>query len=111
MYPHRIRLREPWTREPREGGGLRLRRGFHRPTISGEEKVWLVCESPTTASDVSLDGQTLGTVAADDKLWFRDITAQLVDRHELTFDVPATGGDALPWREVRLEIRLHSAPE
>lgn len=98
--------------EPRDGGGLRLKRGFHRPTISDGERVWLVCEGPTSGAAVSLDDRSLGEVAAGQLLWSYDVTELLVERHELTFDVAATPADGgLPWREVRLEIRLHSTPE
>lgn len=90
---------------------MRLQRGFHRPTISGGERVWLVCEGTTCEAVVSLDGNPLGEVAAGQALWSHEVTDRLVDRHVLTFDVASPDGDALPWREVRLEIRLHSTPE
>jgi hypothetical protein len=112
LYPHCIRLREPWTREPRDDGGLRLKRGFHRPTISGGERVWLVCEGPTCAASVMLDDRPLGDIVAGRTFWSHDVTELLVERHALTFDVTSSStGDSLPWREVRLEIRLHSTPE
>jgi hypothetical protein len=107
LYPHRIRLRDPWTREPRDGGGLRLRRGFHRPTINVGERVWIVCEGLKSVAVASLDGSPLTSMSKADEPWSCDVTERLVDRHELTFDFAALPpGDELPWREVRLEVRL-----
>jgi len=59
---------------------------------------------------VLLDDIDLGPIGAGEPLWSCDVTDRLVDRHELTFQLSAPCDD-LPWREVRLEIRLHSAPE
>jgi hypothetical protein len=107
MYPHRIRLREPWTREPLEGGGLRLRRGFHRPTIQVGEHIKIVCEGVRADAVVSLDGEPLGMAEAAADQWSHDLTERLVDRHEVTIDFAvAPPGEGLPWREVRVEIRL-----
>jgi hypothetical protein len=107
MYPHRIRLREPWIREPLDGGGLRLCRGFHRPTINVGERVWIVCDGIQAEAAASLDGAPLGALSTNDEPWSCDVTERLVDRHELTIEFAASPpGDELPWREVRLEVRL-----
>ena len=107
MYPHPIRLREPWAREPREQVGLRLRRGFNRPPISTGEGVWIVCDGLQADAVVMLDDVPLGEAAAAKDFWERDVTALLTDHHELTFDFAAAPVvDGLPWREVRLEVRL-----
>ena len=107
MYPHPIRLREPWSREPLGESGLRLRRGFHRPTITAGERVWMVCDGLNADAVASFDGRLLGTIAASEQAWSHDVTELLVGRHELTFDFAAMlPVDRLPWREVRLEVRL-----
>jgi hypothetical protein len=90
---------------------VRLCRGFHRPTSDAAEKVWLVCEAPTASIEIFLDGRPLGATTAGEPLWAYELTPLLVARHELTLDVAgSTPDDPLPWREVRLEIRLHSSP-
>lgn len=89
---------------------MRLCRGFHRPPISDGERIWIVCEAMTRDAVVRLDDTELGPIGPGERLWARDVTDQLDDRHELTFQL-SEPCDELPWREVRLEIRLHSTPE
>jgi hypothetical protein len=98
-----------------DAGGFWLQRWFNRPTISAGERVWIVCEGMSCDAVVRLDDKKLGTIAADGPLWSRDITEQLTDRHQLTFELAQRSAEELPsklpWREVRLEIRLHSTPD
>jgi hypothetical protein len=106
LYPHRIRLREPWEREPLAGGGLRYRRYFNAPTIVAGEAVWIVCETIVAVAAVSLNDAPLGNVAMTDSVWEHEVTPLVVTRNSLTFDFAAApAGDNLPWTEVRLEIR------
>jgi hypothetical protein len=103
--PHVIRLREPWDREPRTGGGARYRRFFNTPTgLTPGTTVAVVCEAPTAAATVWLNDRTLGDHAPEQGTWSHDVTRDLLSRNELTIDV-ATAAAELPWREVRLEIR------
>ncbi|MFY9342077.1 MAG: hypothetical protein WAT39_06295, partial [Planctomycetota bacterium] len=89
MYPHRIRLREPWQRET-VAGGMWFRRFFNRPTISDGERVWVVCEQPKQNGVVHLDGVELGAIESDSSVWCADVTGRLKDRHELVFEMGAT---------------------
>jgi hypothetical protein len=119
MYPHCIRLREPWTKYHTDDDGTQyLERGFHRPTISGGERVWLVCEKPNCGAVVFLDDRKLGVIQAGEGFWSWDVTERLLNRHNVKFQLlewPSVwgeeGSDELPWHEVRLEIRLHSSPQ
>ena len=105
FYPHRIRLRDPWQREPLPSGGTRYRRGFQCPTgLDSQERVWLVIEGGTPYA-VSLNGEPLQAFAASDRIVAYEITARLRPRNELQIDQAGELG------EVRLEIRLHSEPE
>jgi hypothetical protein len=108
MYPHRIRLREPWSRSVIDDVGWPwFQRGFHRPTINVGERVWIVCEGLKYDAEVSLDGRKLGIARASDEVWSRDVTDHLSQRHELSFLFREYfDKDELPWREVRLEVRL-----
>ena len=105
--PHRIRLREPWVREPPANGGTRYHRAFNAPTgLTPGTTVTIVCDGPLTPSAVVLNGMALRSNSSGENLWSSEITSLLVARNELTLDFAATASpaDALPWREVRLEI-------
>ncbi|MDZ4656565.1 MAG: hypothetical protein SH868_03185 [Bythopirellula sp.] len=56
---HSIRLREPWTCEPR-GAGVCWIRSFNWPAgLTPREKVWVVIEPLPDDAQVSLNGQAL----------------------------------------------------
>jgi len=106
VEPHRIRLREPWHREPNGSTGFRLRRHFHRPTIVAGELVSLVCEGTTVDAAILLNGAPLGRISPAATPWSCDITEQLLSRNEIIVESSAAPVAAeLPWKEFRLEVR------
>jgi len=106
VEPHRIRLREPWDREPNGSRGFRLRRHFNRPTIVVGEFVSLVCEGATIDGTILLNGAPLGRISPGATPWSCDITEQLLSRNEIVVETSAAPVAAeLPWKEFRLEVR------
>jgi hypothetical protein len=107
MYPHVIRLREPWSHFPIEDGE-RYERAFNCPTgLDDREQVWLVVEGLSQEADVSCNRQRLGY----GKKVECDITAVLALRNVLQIDLPVAKSEdtVSPPGEVRLEIRLGPA--
>lgn len=103
--PHVIRLREPWDREPRSGGGTRYRRFFNLPTgLTPTTVVHIVCAGSTAATTAWLNDVALGDHAAEEPAWSHEVTENLLSRNELVIDVAAPAVAELPWREMRLEI-------
>ena len=95
--PHTIRLRGPWTEQPREGGGRLLMRRFHRPTgLDADSQVWLVIEGVAEEAEVTLNDRPLGICGPIGRF---DITAELLPSNLLSIAV-STG----PLGPVRLEI-------
>jgi hypothetical protein len=133
MYPHRIRLRGPWTCEPLErrppspepppapftmtlpcrwadgglrdfAGRVRFRRRFGYPgRIDAHERVWLTVAGVGDRAAVALNGSALGTCAAEPCEW--DVTALLRPRNELVVDAEMTAEGGGLWGEVALEVR------
>ncbi|MCE9604623.1 MAG: hypothetical protein K8U03_06920 [Planctomycetia bacterium] len=110
MYPHPIRLREPWESEPSGEGSTRHRRFFNTPTGLGpREQVWIVIEGAVGLTTVSLNGTELKAVESNDAAeqgpaWSSDVTRLVATRNEL---VIVTAAEPTGRRgEVRLEIRL-----
>lgn len=105
LYPHLIRLRDPWQAEPLEAGRTRYRRVFQKPTgLDEPERVWLVIDGAGPGT-VAFNGQPLGEIAPAGRLTFFDITPRLQVRNEIELQLAGPLGD------VRLEIRLHSEPQ
>jgi hypothetical protein len=103
MYPHRIRLRDPWQHEPRRDapGCARSRRRFGYPgRIDPHERVWLVLQGVGGPAEVSLNGVELGRV--EDEAEF-EVTAYLRPRNEVVLAGPGDGG--VSFAEVALEVR------
>ena len=100
-YPHRIRLREPWQRNPL-GQGVRCSRRFGYPgRIDSDERVWLTVSGVSGPVEVSLNGHRLGAHDGSTSVEY-DVTALLGVRNELVLTFP-NGGDR--WDEAALEVR------
>ncbi len=103
MYPHRIRLRDPWQHEPRPDASscARSRRRFGYPgRIDPHERVWLVLQGVGSPAAVSLNGVELGRVEGDAEF---EVTAHLRPRNEVVLVGP--GNDGVSFAEVALEVR------
>jgi hypothetical protein len=116
MYPHRIRLRGPWERQPAVDGGQRYRRRFGYPgRIDAHERVWLTFAGIGGRAVVWLNDCLLGCHpplyppprAGGDKGgdFEFEVTALLRPRNELVVDVEGTVDQGGSWGEVALEIR------
>lgn len=111
MYPHPIRLRDPWESEPAGDGAVRHRRYFNSPTgLSPREQVWLVIEGSAGLATVALNGAELSDTpnldeaAEQGTTWSCDVTRLIATRNEL---IVSTAAEPAGRRgEVRLEIRL-----
>lgn len=120
MYPHRIRLRGPWEfsgsegvppsrvlapcpREELPAGPICVTRAFGYPgTITAGEHVWLTLSGLASATEVTLNGLSLGTTARDAAY---DVTARLGPRNRLELRLPAETPPGPLWHEIALEIR------
>lgn len=101
MYPHRIRLRDPWQCETLEGGRVYWRRRFGYPgRIDDCERVWLTFSGVASAAAIRLNDQPLGTAGGDFEF---EVTALLRQRNEVVVEMAV--GDGLPWDEVAMEVR------
>jgi hypothetical protein len=103
MYPHRIRLRGPWQREPLAGfaGRVRFRRRFGYPgRIDDYERVWLTFAAVVGSAEVQLNGQPLGRFEGGDAEF--DVTTLLRARNEVIVEVESS---AEVCGEVALEVR------
>jgi hypothetical protein len=130
MYPHRIRLRGPWTAEPLfaytlDGrrttehlptpfrmtmpgrvpnfrGGVRFVRPFGYPgRIDQNERVWLTFDAIAGHATVTLNGHALGTTTGQAEF---EVTPLLAPRNQLVVEVDDPESPGLPG-EVALEIR------
>jgi hypothetical protein len=100
VVTHQIRLRGAWEITS-VGPRTHHARKFGRPrTLDAHERVWLVCESVPGAVDVSVNGQTVGTLAEAGP-FAADITRQLRERNVVLFAVSSDQ----PLGELRIEIR------
>jgi hypothetical protein len=97
---HRIRLGPPWDVTSADGR-TRHARKFGRPrTLAPNERIWLVFEALPTGTDVSLNGEPIGTAEAGPTLTV-DITPLLQPRNEVVLRLPGE----CQLGEVALEIR------
>ncbi|GIW78243.1 MAG: hypothetical protein KatS3mg105_0050 [Gemmatales bacterium] len=133
MYPHRIRLRGPWTCEPleRDGSGseplpeptqmalpcrwqdgglkdfsgkVRFRRRFGLPrNLDSHEHLWLTFGGADRKADVWLNGHYLGGHEGDGAFEF-EVTSILKERNEVIVEVESDRDGGL-YGEVALEIR------
>ncbi|MFM7148649.1 MAG: hypothetical protein ACKO23_02285 [Gemmataceae bacterium] len=136
MYPHRMRLRGPWSYQPlaRDGGSLEplpppgritmparwsdvgLRDfhgkvGFHRDfgypgRIDDWERVWLTIASVAGRAMVRLNETELTSEPFEGD-WQVDITRQLRPRNQLVIEVEGNASGGLPG-EVALEVRAQA---
>jgi hypothetical protein len=98
VYPHRIRLRGPWTAEL-ISGGTRFRRRFGFPgRIDDYERVWLTCTGTSGPAAIWLNGTPLGRTVSG--AFEDDVTALLQPRNEVAVEVEGDSCGA-----VALEVR------
>jgi len=111
IYPHIIRLRQPWQRTMQDDG-VRYQRRFNCPTgLDQREQVWLVVRGLSAGAHLSCNGNNLIHGTADHELVEADITERLQPSNLLSIDLPGPADSAhsdLP-AEVQLEIRLGPA--
>lgn len=107
VYPHRIRLAAPWSREPLEGaGGTRLARRFAwLASRDPHEHVWLTFAGAGIAAEVRLNGFRLGHRSATDGATDYEVTDLLRPRNELVLETGSHDLTAQPQGEVALEVR------
>ena len=101
MYPHRIRLREPWQRDPVVDhlGQARASRRFGYPgRIDEYERVWLTLTGILGPARVSVNGTTVGEADGDREF---EVTSLLRPRNELILEAP----NVVVFKEVALEVR------
>jgi hypothetical protein len=104
MYPHRIRLRDPWQHEASADapGHARSRRRFGYPgRIDPHERVWLTVAGVAGPAEVSLNGVALGRAEGDAEF---EVTGLLRPRNEVMLEGPGDSG-GVPFAEVALEVR------
>ena len=111
MYPHVIRLRNPWDRTVCDDGALHSRR-FNSPTgLDVREQVWVVVEGLQLAARIACNGNEVGQVTDGNESGEFNITGCLKSRNDLQIKV--AGGDHAQeqavFDSVRLEIRLGPA--
>jgi hypothetical protein len=123
MYPHRIRLRGPWQREPLERGAgdnpvgpnsallpnltsrVRFRRRFGYPgRIDGYERVWLTFAGIEGSAEVRLNGRPLGRFEGTAGPAEFEVTSFLSSRNELVVEVES-GGAVATCGDIALEVR------
>ncbi|MGH7171568.1 MAG: hypothetical protein ACRELG_14930 [Gemmataceae bacterium] len=104
MYPHRIRLRGPWRREPsRFPGRVRFRRAFGYPgRIDAYERVWLTFAAIGGVAEVRLNNHLLGHIATASEF---EVTPLLRTRNELVVEIEGDAEQNGLWGEVALEVR------
>jgi hypothetical protein len=90
MYPHQIRLAQPWERLTVEGTPPSLRRRFGRPRqLDDWERVWLIPMNGIPGTGLwRLNGEILNWSRRGDELSRAQITAILRDRNELIVEWP-----------------------
>jgi hypothetical protein len=111
IYPHVMRLREPWRRSGHDGR-IRHQRNFNWPAaLDDREQLWLVVESVIGSAEFKCNDALLGEKAEHCPQAEFEITSLISDRNEITIDVTMSGEqDATPlFGAVRLEVRLAPA--
>jgi hypothetical protein len=106
MYPHRIRLAQPWDRLDSIEGTVRLRRRFGRPRQLDEwERVWLIpAPLPESSHAIwQLNAIKLEWSGRGDQLARANVTANLKDRNELLVEMQSSG-DEIDFGGAVLEI-------
>ena len=111
MYPHVIRLRDPWNRTS-DGAAVELARRFNSPTgLDVREQLWLVVRGLQLPASIACNGIECGQLDGKNELGEFEITGCLRPRNEVRIRV--TGDDhllkQLAFESVHLEIRLGPA--
>lgn len=100
MYPHRIRLRQAWQRQPEGADEISISRRFGFPgRIDSHERVWLTLAGLRGPSEIWLNTIYVGRGRGD--LEF-DVTPLLHSRNEVTIKTAPADPS---FDEVSLEIR------
>jgi hypothetical protein len=130
MYPHRIRLRDPWDAEPLDPHGetrrvvmparfgecglgeyrkVRFSRRFGRPRqIDGHERVWLVGEGLEGQAEISLNARHLVAHCGCDGPFEIPVSDLLTERNELAIEIEVGEPGGGLWGDVALEIRCRA---
>src|SRR5262245_52443338 len=95
MYPHRIRLRDPWQHD----AGRLLRRFGYPGRIDAHERVWLTLAGVEAPVRVLLNDAPLGHGKGDFEF---EITPLLRSRNELALEAE---DEPIHFREVAMEVR------
>ncbi len=94
MYPHRIRLREPWECEPLSdlSGRVSFRRRFNWVSaLAPHERVWLTFAGADGSAEVLLNGLLLGRQERAGEPFEFEVTSLLRSRNELNLVVDSKG--------------------
>ncbi len=108
MYPHVIRLREPWGRSELDSR-VRHRRSFNwLNKLDQREQLWLVVESVADAGEFVCNDTLLGQVHQATSLAEFEITDLISAQNEITIDIAGRQrrADSPSIGAVRLEVRL-----
>lgn len=105
VYPHRIRLRGPWTCESFDSG-VRCRRRFHFPSqLDLHERLWLTFCELAGAVAVELNTQQIGRWDASAGPFEVEVTPLIRVSNQLVLDIELARASEQPWGEVALEVR------
>jgi hypothetical protein len=108
MYPHQIRLRDPWEREPLSdsSGRIRFRRRFSWvAALAPHERVWLTFAGAEGSAEVTLNGLLLGRQGRPGEKFEFEVTSLLRTRNELDLVVDPGGSAGASRGDVALEVR------
>lgn len=91
--PHHIRLREPWTCESAEEGGVRWSRVFHRPTgLAASDVVVLEIENLPDRATVRVNDRLAPNAAP--ALFSFEVTSLLAEPNRIEVRLPAEAAPA-----------------
>ena len=98
MYPHQIRLRDPWECEPLSDSSGRIR--FHRrfrwvAALAPHERVWLTFAGADGSAEVTLNGLLLGQQERSGEPFEFEVTSLLRTRNDLNMVVDPRGSAGL----------------
>jgi hypothetical protein len=88
---HSFRLRDPWQCVPVDGGGLRWRRVFHRPTgLEEDDQLVLVISGLPEGAHLTVNGHALA--GGPDY----NLTAVLAETNQIDLSIPPTACSPQP---------------
>ncbi|MFN0052037.1 MAG: NRDE family protein [Planctomycetales bacterium] len=115
--PRTVRMPAEWgALVGNRGGGVSLRRRFHRPSGLGpHEQVYIILEGVLGRGEVWVNHHPLGAIDELSRSFAADVTSRLTGNDELRIDleIPAASADVSRspvWSCAALEIRADAAP-